>query len=183
VTPGPLEGIADVEQIRLVTGQHHHLDAYRYFRYRKVGRQIDGNPVWAAINALVGKPGIGQRPLRSSSPAALRPWAGVHHKEGSCMLTITAVIRVKKGHEETMRRALLEVAENVRVNEPGTVGFFISQEQENPSVFTTYERFVDEAAMDAHNNSQVVARFFGIAKPILDGDVILVTSTEISAKA
>ena len=103
--------------------------------------------------------------------------------KGFDMLTISAVIRVKKGHEETMRRALLEVAENVRVNEPGTIGFFVSQEQENPSVFTTYERFLDQAAMDAHNDSRVVARFFGIAKPILDGDVILVTSTEISAKA
>jgi len=30
------------------------------------------------------------------------------------MLTITAVIRAKKGHEDTMHRALLEVAENVR---------------------------------------------------------------------
>ncbi len=99
------------------------------------------------------------------------------------MLAITAVIRVKRGHEDTMRRALLEVAENVRLNEPDTVGFFISQEQDNPSVFTTYERFRDQAAMDAHNNSTVVARFFGIAKPILDGDVILVTSTELSTKA
>jgi quinol monooxygenase YgiN len=99
------------------------------------------------------------------------------------MLTITAVIRVKKGHEETMRRALLEVAENVRVNEPNTLGFFVSHDHEDPGVFTTYERFLDQEAMDAHNNSQVVARFFGIAKPILDGDVILVTSTEISAKA
>jgi quinol monooxygenase YgiN len=103
--------------------------------------------------------------------------------KGFDMLTISAVIRVKKGHEDTMRRALLEVAENVRLNEPGTIGFFVAQEQENPSVFTTYERFLDQAAMDAHNDSRVVARFFGIAKPILDGDVILVTSTEISAKA
>ncbi len=110
---------------------HHHLDAYRCFRYRKAGRQIDGNQVRAAIDAI----------------------------------------------------GRIEVAENVRVNEPGTIGFFVSQEQENPSVFTTYERFLDQAAMDAHNDSQVVARFFGIAKPILDGDVILVTSTEISAKA
>ena len=105
------------------------------------------------------------------------------HEKGSDMLTITAVIRVKKGHEDTMRRALLEVAENVRLSEPDTIGFFISQEQDNPSIFTTYERFRDQAAMDAHNNSAVVARFFGIAKPILDGDVILVTSTEISIKA
>jgi quinol monooxygenase YgiN len=76
----------------------------------------------------------------------------------------------------------LEVAENVRVNEPGTIGFFVSQDPDSPSVFTTYERFVDQAAMDAHNNSEVVARFFNIAKPILDGDVILVTSTEFFAK-
>jgi hypothetical protein len=37
--------------------------------------------------------------------------------------------------------------------------------------------------MDARNNSQVVARFFGIAKPILDGDVVLVTASGISAKS
>jgi len=99
------------------------------------------------------------------------------------MLTITAVIRAKRGQEDTMRRALLAVADNVRLNEPNTVGFFVSQDPADPCVFTTYERFLDQAAMDAHNDSRVVARFFGIAKPILDGDVILVTSTEISAKA
>jgi quinol monooxygenase YgiN len=98
------------------------------------------------------------------------------------MLTITAVIRAKKGHEDTMRRALLEVADNVRINEPNTIGFFVSQDHVDPSIFTTHERFLDQTAMDAHNNSPVVARFFGIAKPILDGDVVLVTATEISAK-
>jgi hypothetical protein len=34
------------------------------------------------------------------------------------MLTITAVIRAKKGREDAMRQALLDVAETVRVNEP-----------------------------------------------------------------
>jgi quinol monooxygenase YgiN len=99
------------------------------------------------------------------------------------MITITAIIRVRKGHEQTMSRALLEVADHVRKNETGTVDFFVSQDNEDPCVFTTYERFVDSPAMDTHNNSDVVARFFGIAKPILDGDVILKTCTEISAKA
>jgi quinol monooxygenase YgiN len=99
------------------------------------------------------------------------------------MLTITAVIRAKKGQEDTMRRALLAVADNVRLNEPSTIGFFVSQDPADPCVFTTYERFLDQAAMDAHNNSEVVARFFGIAKPILDGEVVLVTASELSAKA
>ena len=99
------------------------------------------------------------------------------------MLTITAIIRAKKGYEAAMRQALLEVAENVRANEPATIGFYISQDHSDPCVFTTYERFADQVAMDRHNNSETVARFFGIAKPILDGDVILVTSTEISTKS
>ena len=98
------------------------------------------------------------------------------------MLTITAVIRAKKGSEDIMRQGLLDVAGNVQQNEPDTIDFFISQDPNDPCVFTTYERFTDQAAMDLHNNSDAVARFFGIAKPILDGDVVLVTCNEISAK-
>lgn len=97
------------------------------------------------------------------------------------MITITAVIKAKSGHEGTLRDALMAVAANVAANEPGTIGFFISQSEDDPCVFTTYERFSDKAAMDRHNSSAVVATFFGIAKPILDGEVILVTSTEVSA--
>jgi quinol monooxygenase YgiN len=83
------------------------------------------------------------------------------------MLTITAVIRVKKGNEAAMRQALLDVAGHVRANEPTTIGFHISQDTSDPCLFTTYERFIDQAAMDRHNNSDAVAHFFGIAKPIL----------------
>ena len=98
------------------------------------------------------------------------------------MLTITAIIRARKGEEATMRQALLDVAEHVRANEPTTIGFYVSQDMQDPCIFTTYERFVDQAAMERHNTSQTVARFFSIAKPILDGEVTLVTSQEISAK-
>ncbi|ABQ36482.1 MAG: antibiotic biosynthesis monooxygenase [Bradyrhizobium sp.] len=97
------------------------------------------------------------------------------------MITITAVIRAKAGHEATMRDALVAVAAHVAANEPETIGFFISQSETEPGLFTTYERFADKAAMDRHNGSAAVATFFGIAKPILDGEVILVTSQEISA--
>lgn len=98
------------------------------------------------------------------------------------MLTITAVIRAKTGYEDVLRAALLEVAEHVQMNEPETRGFFISRDLEDPAVFTTYERFSNREAMDTHNGSDVVARFFDIAKPIIEGDVVLVTSTELSSK-
>ncbi|RJG41462.1 antibiotic biosynthesis monooxygenase [Mesorhizobium sp. DCY119] len=73
--------------------------------------------------------------------------------------------------------------ENVRTKEPDILGFFISQDPADLCVFTTYERFAYQGAMDRHNNSDVVARFFGIAQPILDGEVTLMTCREVSLKA
>ena len=99
------------------------------------------------------------------------------------MLAITAIIRVKKGCETAMREALLEVERSVRANEPATVGYYISQDATDPCVFTTYERYLDRAAMDRHNNSEAVAGFFGIAKPLIGGEVTLVTGTELSAES
>lgn len=98
------------------------------------------------------------------------------------MKTITAVIRVKPGAEAAMRDALLKVAENVRASEPDTVGFFISVDEADPCVFTTYERFRDAAARELHNGSATVAAFFESAEPLIEGDVVLVTSEEIWAK-
>ena len=98
------------------------------------------------------------------------------------MLTITAIIHAKKGHEETVRQALLDHAANVERDEPNTIGFYISQDPNDPCVFATYERFTDQEAMDSHNNSESVAKFFAIAGPILDGDVTLLTAEEISFK-
>ena len=69
------------------------------------------------------------------------------------MISISAILEVKPGHEATMRNALLEMIESVKRDEPGTIGYYISQSMDEPQVFTTYERFVDRAAMDRHNNS------------------------------
>ncbi|MGX7704651.1 putative quinol monooxygenase [Methylobacterium sp. Gmos1] len=98
------------------------------------------------------------------------------------MKTISAVLCAKPGAEETLRAALLDVAAHVAENEPDTVGFFVSQDAGDPARFTTYERFTDAAAMDRHNGSAAVARFFAVAQPILDGEVILVTAEEISCR-
>src|SRR5882672_9653505 len=98
------------------------------------------------------------------------------------MICITAVIRTRAGEEETMKRALLDVARHVQEAEPHTRAFFVSQDTGDGRIFTTYERFTDKAAMDRHNGSAAVARFFATAKPILDGEVVLHIGLEVSAK-
>ena len=98
------------------------------------------------------------------------------------MITITAIIRARKGCENAMRDALLVVAEHVRQHEAQTVGFFVSQDLVDPGTFTTYERFVDEAAMDRHNASAASTNFFAVARDLLDGSVTLVRANELTAK-
>ena len=81
-----------------------------------------------------------------------------------------------------MSDALLAIADNVRLLQ--TIGFFVSQDAADPCLFTTYERFADQAAMDHwHNGFETVARFYGIAALLLDGEVRLVKTVEVSAKA
>lgn len=99
------------------------------------------------------------------------------------MQTISAIIRVRPGEDKVMLEALLAVADHVRLNEPDTIDFYVSQAEDDPCLFTTYERFADKAAMDLHNGSDAVAAFFAIARPILDGPVTLVTALEKSEKA
>src|ERR1700749_3172989 len=94
--------------------------------------------------------GPSQMSLHSSRLRLPISWA---NHQGTHMQTIAAIIRAKKGHEATMQRALLAVADHVRINEPTTAGFYIAQDTANPCVFTTYDRFADKAVMARHNAS------------------------------
>ena len=98
------------------------------------------------------------------------------------MYTITAIIRVREGHEETMREALMAVARSVAETEPDTLGYHVSQSVEVPQVFTTYERFRDKAAMELHNASPAVAKWIETCGPILAETPVLYTSEELFAK-
>jgi len=99
------------------------------------------------------------------------------------MITLTAVIRVKPGQEAAMRAALLEVAAYVAANEPGTVGYFVSQSGDRPELFTTYERFADRAALDRHNGSAAVAKAIARLPELLAEPAAIHTANELSGLA
>lgn len=98
------------------------------------------------------------------------------------MQTLTAILRAKPGHEDTVKAALLQVGAYVRAHEPDTPGFFVAQDPDDPCRFTTYERFTDRAAMDRHNAGEGSKGFFAEAEHLLDGPVTILTATEIFAR-
>ncbi len=95
------------------------------------------------------------------------------------METLTAIIRAKPGHEDTVAAELSKVGEFATAHEPDTIGFFVAQDPDDPCRFTTYERFTDAAARDLHNNGEGSKGFFAAAGHLLDGEVTIVTATEI----
>ena len=96
-------------------------------------------------------------------------------------ITITAIIRAKAGQADVVHQALLDSGEAVRLNEPDTLGYHIGRDTSDPLVFTTYERFKDQAAMDLHNET-TGKTFFATAGECLDGPVTFAVCEEIFTK-
>jgi quinol monooxygenase YgiN len=98
------------------------------------------------------------------------------------MFTLTAIFRAQKGHEETVKEELVKVGDFVRLHEPDTASFFVTQSADDPCVFVTHERFADRAAMDRHNNGAGSQGFFAAAGHLLDGPATVVTGPEVFAR-
>ncbi|MFO1056153.1 MAG: putative quinol monooxygenase [Dongiaceae bacterium] len=99
------------------------------------------------------------------------------------MMTITALLRARPGKEAALRDLLLEVAADVAANEPGTIGYVVSQSADDPRLLITHERFVDRAAMDRHNGSAMVAKAIARLPELLAEPIALYTANELSGLA
>lgn len=97
------------------------------------------------------------------------------------MITISAILRTPKGTEGDMRKSLLDIIQDVKDNEPETLSYFISEDYEDPCIFTTYERFANKAAMDKHNNSKLVGELYVFVKSV-GAEVTLIKAEEIAVK-
>ena len=84
------------------------------------------------------------------------------------MVNLTAVIRCKAEHTETVLKALIAVGDYARLNEPGTLGYRVVQSADDPDLLITQEAFRDLEAMDAHNNGAGSKAFFAAAEGCLE---------------
>lgn len=98
------------------------------------------------------------------------------------MFTLTAILRAKPGHEDSVKAALRKVGDFVRIHEPDTHSFYVTQSADDPCVFVTHERFTDRNAMDRHNNCAGSQGFFEAVGHLLDGPATVVTGPEVLAR-
>ncbi|MGH8934376.1 MAG: putative quinol monooxygenase [Egibacteraceae bacterium] len=84
------------------------------------------------------------------------------------MIVVIARYRAEEGADDKVAAALREYTPLTRA-EPGCLAFAASQSREDPRDFVLYERYLDQAAFDAHASSphyESIAR--DRIRPLLD---------------
>jgi len=98
------------------------------------------------------------------------------------MIVQTAFIKCRIEDAQKVEAALIEVADHVGENEPDTTDYVVLRSDTDAAgtLFTTLEYFRNELAMELHNNSAAVARFFEVAGPLLTEPATVILNKQIT---
>ncbi len=66
---------------------------------------------------------------------------------------VVATLTVAEGKNAEFEAVFSELMDAVRANEPGNEFYSVFQSKEDPQVYKVLERYVDQAALDAHGKS------------------------------
>lgn len=89
------------------------------------------------------------------------------------MIVLQATIPVAPDQREELIEAATNLAKQSRA-EDGTIDYRFTTDIEDPNVFRVFERYEDEAAMDAHMESEHYETFQKQISGLVEGDVELV---------
>jgi quinol monooxygenase YgiN len=66
---------------------------------------------------------------------------------------VVATLTVAEGKNAEFEAVFAELAAAVRANEPGNEFYSLTRSRTNPQIYKVLERYVDQAAVDAHNKT------------------------------
>jgi quinol monooxygenase YgiN len=93
----------------------------------------------------------------------------------------TAHYQVKPEAVDKVRRAIEELVDYVRSDEPGTWFYASWQQQEDLTRFVHLFTFADKAAHERHGHSDAVRAFESVYRPELVGGPVLFTDYQLVA--
>ena len=89
--------------------------------------------------------------------------------KGDSMYAIFGSMDVKPEHVEAFRDATVHEARGTVRDEPGVFQFHILTDTDNPNRFYYFEIFRDEAAADAHWETEIFKSWWATVEGMLDG--------------
>ncbi|WP_026694722.1 putative quinol monooxygenase [Peribacillus kribbensis] len=81
-------------------------------------------------------------------------------------ITINAILKAKQGEEEALRAAMIKVLEPSR-SEAGCIQYTLHESEEDAGVFVFYEKWKDDAALQAHIQSPHYVEYRAVTKDLL----------------
>lgn len=87
-------------------------------------------------------------------------------------LTVVATMRALPGREEAMREVLESLVEPTRTHD-GVVEYLLHRGSRDPGMFCFYERWTDDAALDAHLETPPLLALGGRLDGLLDGEITI----------
>ncbi len=94
------------------------------------------------------------------------------------MIGLIVKLRVKQGQGTAFAEHTARMSHTVESQEPGNV-FYRGYYTDDPDAFVALEAYEDQAAVDAHGASAHVAKAMETVGPMLDGDLEVVTLTQV----
>ena len=86
------------------------------------------------------------------------------------MITIIAKFNVLSGSVEELKKCAVNVVRDTR-KENGNLAYKIYQDRQDSTKFTFIEEWLNDTAIEQHNNAKHFIKFLDDIKPLTEGDV------------
>ena len=86
------------------------------------------------------------------------------------MITIIAKFNVLSGSVEKFKKCAVNVVRDTR-KEKGNLAYKIYQDRQDSTKFTFIEEWLNDTAIEQHNNAKHFIKFLDDIKPLTEGDV------------
>ncbi len=97
-------------------------------------------------------------------------------------ITVIAKLKVKPESEAAFEAAAKEMIATVKMSEPGTLTYILHKNTKDPTEFTYYEVYQDQAALDSHGKTDHMKAFGGKIGTLLAGRPEIAILTEVARK-
>ena len=94
------------------------------------------------------------------------------------MITIIAKFNVLNGSVDEFKKCAVNVVRDTR-KEKGNLAYKIYQSREDATKFTFIEEWLNDTAIEQHNNAKHFLQFLEDIKPLTDGDVQIEQLTKV----
>jgi quinol monooxygenase YgiN len=88
-----------------------------------------------------------------------------------------ATLKVRADRVEEAKKALAQMQQHVRRNEPGNVAYIFHQRRDDPTVFIAYEKYANDEALAQHRQNMASSPVN--LRDLLDGAPQIVMLEEI----